>query len=266
VTFRSPAALLRLGASLFTFKMNIKENLWKLVRDTYGPFFPTPKAKRVEFLDKVRERVDYYKPRIEDKCQISLGNVKVKDNKEWLHDVAFHDISCQATELAWKNGRIPNKSDFNIVCSVSSLSYGLLLFPLFVYNNWSGADFRHHNNTIYVPFYYMNRFNDIDFKNREKEIDYGVVHELSHSLWDKIAGPQNPRTSFRTEREWFEGFATYCADDYFSEFYPEGTKRVEVNGVYTRGKEKVQTTIQKIGENILLQIPRRWQELDKTFH
>lgn len=241
--------------------MSIKTDLWNLVRETYGPFFPTPRAKRTEFMSKVRDKVAYYKPKIEDKCKVSLGDVKVKDNEEWLRDVSFRDISGRATQLAWENGRVPNEKDFNFISSVSSLSYWLLLVPLFFYNNLSGADFRHHNNTIYVPFYYMNRFNDLDFEKRERKIDYGVVHELSHSLWDKIAGSQNPLTPFRTRRLWFEGFATYCAEEHFSEFYPDGTERVKVNGVYTNGKEMIQKAIQTLGEDVLLQIPRRWQEL-----
>ena len=42
---------------------------------------------------------------------------------------------------------------------------------------------RYYNNTIYVPFYFANRFMDIDFKKRTEILDSVVVHELSHSVW-----------------------------------------------------------------------------------
>jgi hypothetical protein len=243
--------------------MKIIRDISESVRKVYGPLFPTSSVKKKEFIDKVRDKVAHYKPRIEDKCNINLGNVDVKDNKEWLNDICFNDVSIRATEMAWDNSRVANESDFNYMYTISSLSYFLLQAPLFLYHSFRGADFRYYKNTIYVPFYYQNRFFDIDFKEREKRLDYGVVHELSHSLWDKIAGSKSTLNPFFLGLEWFEGFATYCTEDYFTLDNPINLKKVRVNGRYISGKEKVCRVIQNYGEEHLLDIPKNWQEFEK---
>lgn len=241
--------------------MELSKFLMSQIREMQWVFLPTPRVKREEFMDKVRERVDYYKPKIEDKTGIRLGKVQVKDNKEWIYDATFHDVSQKAAELAWENGRPPNEGDINFICRSQSIAFGLTYFPIGFYNMMRGADFRHFNNTIYVPFNYMNRFIDFGFKRREEKMDYGVVHELSHTLWDKIAGKYNSNGSFRGRRLWFEGFATYCTEEYFSEFYPEGTKFVDVVQFYRDGMKKVSNVVNERGEEFLLEIPKRWREL-----
>ena len=135
----------------------ILDNFCELFVKTYGPCLPTPKSKREEFLGKVREKVSYYQPRIEDKCNIGLGKIEVKDNKEWLSDFYRHRYLMQACEFAWEMGRIPTKMDFRSTFLISSFAKAILTIPIAVYNSSSGADFRCFNNSIYVPFYYMNR-------------------------------------------------------------------------------------------------------------
>lgn len=244
--------------------MELTRNLLDSMKEVYGPYFPTPKARRQEFLDKVRDRVSYYKPKIEERCGIGLGEVSVKDNKHWLSDYMFNNLDIKAAELAWSNGRVPTEKHIKFVAGVASSAHVLAFLPSLVFFMFRDADFRHNNSTIYVPFNYMNRFMDPDFRKREKRLDYGVVHELSHSLWDKIAGREKLRGPFRTRRLWFEGFATYCADVHFSDFYPEGAERVNVRGVYADGRRLIERAIEKHGDGILLDIPMNWEELDKT--
>ena len=215
-----------------------RENFTDLIKETYGLFFPTPKKKREEFLEKVRKKVDYYKPKIEEKCKLNFGEIKVKDNKEWLEDITLEDAWNNAIKNAWKQGRIPNETDFTFSFIASSIMKSIAMIPLWIYNTFSGVDMRHHNNTLYVPFYYMNRFIDLNFKKREKKLDYIVVHELSHSLWDKKSESNRPLNVFGPSRQWFEGFATYCADNFFVDFYPNNVEKVNVRGVYLKGKKK----------------------------
>jgi hypothetical protein len=242
--------------------MGEPRKLRDLVRETYGPLFPTPKKKKEEFLNLVREKVDYYKPRIEEMCKIELGTIRVKDNKEWLSDVTCYLANMDALENAWKQGRIPKEIDFKLSYMTSSFAEALNAIPLLLHNSFSGADMRYFNGAIYVQFYYMNRFTDIDFKERTKELDYTVVHELSHGLWAEIAG--NVKSGFGEKRTWSEGFATYCADEYFADLYPEGAlKRIELGDVYNEGKKKIEDVVTKHGEGILLEIPRRGKEFSE---
>jgi len=245
--------------------MEALKRFYELVRETYGPFFPTSRKKREDFLDKVREKVEYYQLRIEDRCEVSLGNLKVKDNKEWLSDVSYGSAHKKAIENAWKQRRIPTGMDFHASFMVASIVEAIMAGPIRFYNTMEGADFRQHNGIIYTPFNYMNKFMDIDFKKRFERMDYGVVHELSHTLWDRVL--EKTDGYLGEGRRWFEGFATYCADDYFVDFYPEGTKKMsDLPKVYTEGKKRIEKLVAQHGTEILLEVPKKWKEFaDNSF-
>ena len=169
--------------------MNLVKEYCEAFRQTWGPFLPTPKKKREEVFAKVREKVDYYKPKIEAKCGISLGVVEVKDNKELLNDLLSSErANRRAREIAWRNGRVPTTRDYIITYGTSSLIKVMMTIPLWILDSIQCPELRYTNNTIYVPFYYMNRFMDVDSERRIKKLDRAVVHELSHCLWHKVVG------------------------------------------------------------------------------
>jgi hypothetical protein len=242
-------------------------SLLDTLKEMYWAFTPTTKKTKEKFLNQVREKVNYYQPMIEQKCGVSLGDVKVKDNKKWLSDTVYGDAPRLAVEYAWNNGRTPTELDYNLFFIIASVGEAVMLPPLCLFNSLLGADFRHNNDTIYVPFNYMNRFMDFNFKRRTRDMDYGVVHELSHGLWDKLSRNElfeerGNLKEFGEKRKWFEGFATYCAEDYFAEFYPESTKTdYNTPKLYKEGKEKIKEAVDKYGEEIILKIPRVWREL-----
>jgi len=239
--------------------MKVLQEFCESLREAYWLFFPTPRKRREEFLDRVRNKVEYYKPRIEDRCEIELGDVKVKDNEHWLSDVMYSLAYRKAVENAWEQGRVPTKMDFHTIFMAASVAEAIMYGPIKLFNMMSGAHFRQHNDTIYVPFNYMNRFMDVDFKKRAEILDYCVVHELSHILWERILGESDGYLG--EARIWFEGFATYCADDYFADFYPPGTKKMEnLPKAYIEGKERIEKLVAKHGTQILLEIPKRWEE------
>jgi len=237
------------------------KDFYELSKEAFGPFFPTPRKKREEFLDRVREKVEFYKPKIEERCNLTLGVVKVKDNREWRDDIFYGTNGVawkRSIEEAWKSGRAPNRIDFMLGYSTAGMAELIMRFPLFLYNTFSGPLMRHHNNTLYVPFYYANRFMDIDFKRRTELLDYSVVHELSHSVWDELAG--NEDHLHDGGRIWFEGFATYCAESYFADLYPEGTeKHSNLPKLYLNGKGKIEELVASHGEDIILEIPSKWK-------
>lgn len=239
--------------------MEVLRKFYELTREVYGPVFPTSEKKKKEFMDEVRQKVDYYKPRIEERCKISLRDVKVKDNREWLSDLLSETAYIRAIENAWEAGKVPTEIDYRFSFLGASVIESLMVTPIWLYNSLSGTDFRQYDDTIYVPFYYINRFMDMDFKRRINGLDYGVVHELSHVLWDRIN--KNKDGPFGEWRKWFEGFATYCADDYFADFYSgETEKRFDLPKVYTDGKKRIEELIKGNGKGILLEVPRKWKE------
>ena len=131
---------------------------------------------------------------------------------------------------------------------------------------------RYNNKTIYIPFDFINRFMDINLKEREEKIDYCIVHELSHALWDNIAKNEgiegflnkDKRRTHKFSREWCEGFATYCSDEYFAEFFPlNASTPQKLRRVYGVGKRKVEELVKKHGKEILLEIPKRWKEFSR---
>jgi len=235
-------------------------SFYQSLRETFRAFVPTPESVRKEFLGKFRKKVDYYKPRIEERCKVSLGEVLVKDNREWLYDKLF-DLS---TETAIQNAqgyrRSPCQTDFNYAHLVAFIARGFLIPTLWFSNNFGQTDYRQSNGVIYVPFYYANRKGDLDFKLRELAMDTGVVHELSHVLWEKISGRKD--IGLKGRSIWFEGFATYCENNYFQDFYLNNI-RTGYSGVYKTGMERVEEAVKRHGENILLQVPKRWEEFEK---
>ena len=235
----------------------IKENfLWTCL--------PVTNQKKIDFLNLVNSRVEYYQPKIEERCGVNLGAIKIRDNKLLLSDVVADVAYREAIRDAWRAGRVPTERDFLI--SFASASVGELLFMPFVglYNSFNGADFIYKSDmkTIYVPFNLINRLHDVSFGARINRMDYGVVHELSHALWGELAD-ECEKYSFGTNI-WEEGFATYCAENYFVDFYPKNVKKPAVlRKVYTYGNSLVEGVVEKYGEDILLEIPSRWREFAK---
>lgn len=239
------------------------KQFYESLKETYTVFMPVPRQKREDFLDKVRDRVDFYKPKIEERCNLNLGEVKVKDNSEFIDDVLYgaNGLAWKDTlERGWRSGRVPSKTDFMFSYSTAAFAELLMKFPIFLYNSFSGAEMRYFNSTIYVPFYFMNRFMDASFIGRIRTLDHTVVHELSHSVWYKIE-PDKYRDQ-NGRRVWFEGFATYCEDEYFSDLYQDGTERLSdrfLPKLYIRGKKQIEELVEQHGSDIVLEIPKKWK-------
>lgn len=234
------------------------------VREIYGPLIPTSKLKREEILEKVRNKVEFYKPKIEEKCNIDLGEILVKDYDEWLKDWQRDNVDKEYVKpILLKNSKL-SKLETSLV-SLKVLGGTMLLTPfIWSFMNIIGADMKHYNSSIYVPFYFKNRLYGLDFEQREKQLDQSVVHELSHNLWYKLGG----RDSFeKNGRVWNEGFASYLEQVYFSDLYQREYQLAfcDKNNIYSRGREKIEALVQRYGKEIVLQVPKRWQEFEISF-
>jgi hypothetical protein len=130
------------------------------------------------------------------------------------------------------------------------------------YMTKEGAELAHYNGSIYVPFYYPNRVGDTDFKERINNLDYAVIHELGHALWNKLEEEtdevKNKHSNLR--KIWYEGFATYCAEDLFSDFLMNPGRVYRLSEIYIRGRSKIKEAVDKHGYEILFKIPNRWKE------
>ncbi len=225
-------------------------------------FFPTPKKKKEEFLDLVRQKVAFYKPKMEEATGIKFGEVQVKDDNEWSRDELYQSAYEHTIETGIRMNRPPNFIDYSLSFSAVLPIYFLIQPLLYLRNNLFEVEMRYNNSSIYVPFSYMNRFMDKNFTERKQIVDQAVVHELSHHLWHSIN--KNKTQIKLSDRDFFEGFASYCADEHFWDIYPDDVK-ISHNrtGVYKRGYDKIDKLIRMHGEQVLLEIPARWQEFGR---
>ena len=241
--------------------MSISKGIYELVRQTYGCSLPTSRIKKEAFLENVREKVAYYKPRMEEACSVSLGDIFVKDFKYWLRDYISDSVK-KNQEQNQKTEQHQGKKDRGIEQLAAFTAYIILSPATWTFMSVFGMEMKHYNSKIYVPFYFPNRFMDIDFKRREATLDQSVVHELSHKLWYTLGGDEC-ESPHRLWRLWNEGFATYCEDSYFTDLYPEGYI-VDINkasNMYRRDRKKIEELVEKYGREILLEVPRKWREL-----
>ena len=216
-------------------------NLSKLLKT----FCPVSKEKKAEYLEKVSSLVDFYKPKIKKKTGIRLPKVTVEE---------YADSSLAHFHSKPKNilKKLIHQNAYSMFCSGS---------------------------TIYVPWGLGAKQNILEFDSPPcKSVDQIVVHELSHVLWNTITLKSNswhfPPCSKKKVKEFkkiSEGFACYCAQEWFADFYPENIKIVKQKNYfwrpscmtepYTQGKKKIEKLVKEFGEDILLKIPENFASL-----
>lgn len=239
--------------------MEALQGLYELVRETYGPFFPSSKVKKEAFLEKARDKVSYYKPKMEEICKVDMGEVHVKDFQYWVGDFMRDRLQEEYREYTKREGHEPSKFTKGVISSPIFTARAIVEPIVWLFMSYWGREMKHYNSSIYVPFYFQNRFMDMDFKRREEKLDQVIVHELSHRLWYALDGEESSGKNWRL---WNEGFAGYCADNHFEDLYPESfeVEQTKGFGIHARGKEKVEELVEKYGEQILLEVPKRWEE------
>ena len=204
------------------------------------------------FLGLYRCAVSLYQPKIEQRTGIGLGKIRVCDYR--LHD---EDVLKQLKHtwfvrlfrhslLKSRNRRLRDylESTYEKRANACMASY--------------------YRNTIYVSF-------SPNIQCHEEGIAYAVVHELSHALWEKVAG--QPLDKMRQEAgpkgDKFhlltEGYATYAEVVWFLDAYPQCVQKnvryaePEPGTVHDRGMRRISELVKQHGEEILLEIPKRWR-------
>ncbi len=194
----------------------------------------------------------------------------MKDGKYLMIDAAIHARRSNMNEIAKKSAErsrmisVLEKHFLSIVIGVPAIMIG---YPLgYMMNYLEVPEVNYGGSALYLHFRLPNRIIDSFSDERNKYDDSVVVHELSHRLWECLEKPDEDGTwkQLMSRRIWSEGFATYCEQEYFADLYPEGTPILQLSGIYTRGKKKMQELVDRYGRDIVLQVPSRWEEFEKS--
>lgn len=242
--------------------------------DPFKLFLPTPKKVREDFLSKAKEKVDFYKPKIEEVVGVKLGEVKVKDLR-YFRDDSIEDITRRKI-IKEKNklGRELTDLEINDINLAENIAKKISVLPVWLFFSLYGTELKHfkpinNSSIIYISFYLPSRYpsNKLRLKMSLLTLDTKIIHELSHALWYSILGnveeDKERFKEFKLERLWSEGFATYCEQEYLSGIYQENTIINKVNyGIYRKGKEKIEGLVKKYGKDIVLEVPKRWEEFE----
>jgi hypothetical protein len=201
--------------------------------------------------------VDEYQPKIEKRTGISLGQIAVRDFRESDQDF-MRDL--EGATLPWI-ARVFRRAAFK------SRFIQWREYLKSTHDKRAAACMAcYHRNTIYVSF-------SQGTQTHEFGIAYAVVHELSHALWERLAGQslsQRPRgKAFDHEKFqlFVEGFATYAEFIWFLDIYPrsvqESVKHAipKPDTVHYRGMKRIEELVQEKGRDILYEVPKRWREL-----
>lgn len=210
---------------------------------------------KVEYLDLSREKVNHYVPLIGNRTGAEMGDVGVKR----LLQVPAAMVKELFMERKEKNGYL-----------------GMISAAL-----WSPILFTCYNGCLlavgpndFAKYCDSNIFMNTRRKSRstvlaeEDLLDAILVHELGHHLWGALGGNPNEGDdkSSRTEMM-MEGFAVYCENTWFADLYP-GPERFSPlsfssKPLYVVGEMRMKRFVETFGEEIMLEVPTRWREIDK---
>ncbi len=222
---------------------------------------PLIEAERKFFLALYRSSIDFYKPRIERRTGVALGDISAWDYS-CLHQRVFTEHAGRASSLlvGWLRSLI--------------LRRRLLRYAKDTETAYATEAFKcaamYYRSAIYVSFH--------SGTPHDEAVAAITVHELSHALWERIEGEHldakwtDAKLHGAEDREKYkvfvEGYATYAERVWFADLYPaclrrDGTHHLPLlqDSVYQRGFHRIEGLVQQHGPQILLEIPKLWQRL-----
>ena len=206
-------------------------------------------AERKFFLGVYRSAVAAYQPRIEKKTGVALGDISVWDYSQMREHVLMQGLPIirRLRRFVFSRRLRRQAENLRVVCEESA-------------TKCSAAYYR---NGIYVSF--------SSGTAHEEVVAAAVVHELAHALWERLARKPltwRPKRQFWGKYKLFaEGFATYAETIWFLDLYPIAVKRavqgayIDPQGVHYRGMCQIEDLVRKHGQQILFEIPKRWQSM-----
>lgn len=219
-----------------------------------------------QYLDICTEKVAHYKQGIEEKTGIDLGDLKVSST----FALPAHRVRSHLMEFYFLNEKR------NVLFDACAIS----LVP-FVYGASLVSAIRPDYMAFYAAlvgvdptiFFNTRLRNTLSLENSDTidSLDVPLVHELSHRLWHAILNDASISGDTRFNRRFpflSEGYADYCATTYFSELYPSDLKVQPFHFLddpeTMPGIKRIESFVKAHGEGILLEIPKRWDELDSS--
>ena len=232
----------------------IKEHL----TGVYLFFIPVGKKKREEILQKVRDDVAEYVPKIEERIGKDLGDLVVDDSRNSSKVFAptlYDKVSSEDMGAIKKFGR-------------KVLIYGVVTPFASAMRKLKDASLHYYENTIWVNFgpYMKMAMLEAEREGKDFDLKQGTVHEIGHHMWHSLGGEGvcGRNDCSPVGRAWSEGYSEYCSTIWFKDLYPEGFHiRDPSEGTdmtYKIGRDRVIEAVDRYGEDILLKIILTKQE------
>jgi hypothetical protein len=256
--------LASLGLTIEEVRAEILKNLSKATGQAHCAS-PTDSDRRVVsdadrgfFLALYRSAVDFYKPKIEKRTGVLLGDIAVRDYS-CLHQDVLDQLRRQASP--WLVG---------VVRSLI-LRRRLRLFAKGYADVYAGharkCSASYYKSAIYVSF--------SSGTSHEEAVAAMAVHELSHALWERLEGEpldvmwmkvrRLGRHDIESYKLLVEGYATYAERIWFADVYPSSVRDgllhhpLQPESNYARGLDRIKELVRQHGPEILLEIPKRWR-------
>jgi hypothetical protein len=213
-------------------------------------------ADKQFFLGLYRCAVSEYKPKIEQRTGVEIGDIEIKDFGELDRDRMQELEQARQPFLRRLLRRSAIKAWLKEYREAFAATHSERA-------NSCVACYR--NNCIYVSF-------APGVEYHEFGIVFTTIHELTHALWERIEGKplHSRRDVSNTEQDKFcllvEGYSTYAENSWFLDMYPQSVKRDRwrarptPGSLHERGMLRVTELVKHHGSQILLEIPRRWRE------
>jgi len=240
----------------------VKENFWDGFGDSMKYSFPPiiSQKKKKDLISIISDKVDLYKPKIEEKIGFKLTPVAVKNFSERSDALYFRDLNKFIISNPSKNNDKLSifmfATSFYTAKIISDPILACMPF-LFSYDPTPAA--------VYLNLSWPMRYVQANIKEELSRSDDSVVHELSHHIWANLSGSMiaDFHGNLKKAKPWIEGFAEYCAHYYFEDLY---TKKPGSHMSYRKHVDLIQKCLEKYGEDILFEIPSRWKEFDAAMN
>ncbi len=220
---------------------------------------PTSEKKRQRVMQAYRDSLEYYRPLVEER----LGGVKTDDievrDLSYLNTDIFYDSLAKELEKDSRGGTL---TQVDIDATVSTWNLGhAITGPLRWLRNGlriRTSYYKAGNNTLYVSFAPLVRIHDFNLDERFSSVDKDCVYAISYSAWSALGGKSDLVDNIMRKN-----FADYCADEYMSHLYPEGTSNGrELPDVFPF-KNRVRMIVENHGGNVVREIPANWLSLSE---
>ena len=187
-------------------------------------------------------KMDYYLPLIRERTGIPLSDVVVKEYSDYFVDYYKNKYG----------NNFDSQNRFSRLVSKCMIKQALVKTRFKMAVSKDLRLFMYYDSNIYVNLGFQARVysksEGYDFRDWIEGQDKSVIHELSHHLWRTI----NPIITRGALRKLEEGFADYCAVNYFADIYTNTSNRP----LYTDNIRIVRQIVDKYGPEIVLNIPR----------